>query len=117
MSKCIILNDGNVKFKEYVNGNVRELLGLNDSEILEHYIFGNDNETYTMFFKCVNDGKEIIKIITNEEPPVSIYGKVLILNEDNKTGDFIDINILNINKLKKHFETTNGIWVLTKKYI
>jgi hypothetical protein len=115
MSKCVLLNGRQCDIIDY---NFREIdikkyFEVDDFDYIGYHTFG---QGYTMWWQ--NERKEPtsmeITMHAGASYPIFIDSKVLITNEDCEEEKQIDINL---EELKKHFNTNNSFWALMKNFI
>lgn len=110
--KAIVL-DGIFVNEVYIDKNkginaIYELLGVESN--LGHYSFG---EGYTMFWQTEREENTSMEITTKAGAPYPIFidSKVVIVSEDIRKSELVDIKL---SKVKKHFKIGLSFWALVK---
>lgn len=109
----VILLDGHFVNEVYIDkmqgiNEIYRLLGVESN--LGHYSFG---EGYTMFWQTEREENTSMEITTKAGAsyPMFIDSKVVIVSEDLKTSELVDIKL---SKVKKHFKIGISFWALVK---
>lgn len=110
MSKCVLLNGRQCDIVDYdfKQTDIKKYFEINDFDYIGYHSFGNG---YTAWWQTVKEERTSMEITVyaGAVMPIFIDSKVLITKEDYEEEKQIDINL---NELKKHFNTTNGFWAL-----
>lgn len=119
MSKCVLLNGNQCDIIEYDFKQIpiKEYFKVDSFDYIGYHSFGTG---YTMWWQTErreNTSMEIT-MYAGASYPIFIDSKVLITNEgwDDETEDGKQIDI-NLEELKKHFNTNNSFWALMKNFI